>query len=111
MDQDKIINIVQQATGLRATNSHAPPGADLDVWEALSKSGLKVTPAGAIKPPKPISNRENLSIILEHDPDYETLSYCVHSDKMMPTPWRRSLWILRFAIGTPHQMSSSELAS
>lgn len=83
MDNDKIINIVQQATGLRATNSHAPPGADLDVWDALIKSGLKVTPAGVIKPPKPISNRENLSIILEHDPDYQTLSYCVHSDKMM----------------------------
>lgn len=83
MENDKIINIVQQATGLRATNSHAPSGADLDVWDALSKSSIKVTPAGVIKPPKPISNRENLSIILEHDPDYQTLSYCVHSDKMM----------------------------
>jgi len=83
MDQDKIISIVQQATGLRATNSHAPQGADLDVWDALTKTGLSVSQNGTIKPPKPISNRENLSLILEHDPDYQSLSYCVHSDKML----------------------------
>jgi putative DNA primase/helicase len=81
MDQDKIISIVEQATGLRATNSHAPEGADLDVWEALAKTKLKIVKE-ELKLPKPLSNRDNLRIILEHDPIYQDLNYQVMSDKI-----------------------------
>lgn len=84
MKTSELINIVQRATGNRATISDAPNGADLDVWETLSKSKPKRDEDGNItKPSKPIPNRENLSIILEHDPTFESLKYMINSDKML----------------------------
>lgn len=82
---------IAESIGLSAEYKFAPEEADIDVWDMLQKTPAKYSKEGElIRTPKPYANRNNIAIILENDPIYESLCYNDHSNKII---WNnRELW-------------------
>lgn len=82
---------IARGMGIDAEFKFAPEEANIDVWDMLQKSAPKFDKEGNLtKAPKPFTNRNNIALILENDPLYESLSYNDHSNKVM---WKeRELW-------------------
>lgn len=93
MTQDQMKKMLELAKsiGIEAEYKHAPEQAHIDTWDMLQKSEAKYNKEGELtKAPKPYANRNNIAIILENDPVYESLCYNDHSNKVM---WNhRELW-------------------
>jgi len=82
---------IAESIGLSAEYKFAPEEANIDVWDMLQKTPAKYSKEGElIRTPKPYANRNNIAIILENDPIYESLCYNDHSNKII---WNnRELW-------------------
>jgi len=82
---------IAESIGLSAEYKFAPEEANIDVWDMLQKTPAKYSKEGElIRTPKPYANRNNIAIILENDPIYDSLCYNDHSNKII---WNnRELW-------------------
>lgn len=79
----KILTIAE-SLGHKIDRSHCPASGHLDTWHKLTKNPAKFDADGNItKLPTAICSRHNLALILEGDPKYETLQYCVQSDRVL----------------------------
>jgi len=69
--------------GIDAEYKHAPEGADIDTWDLLQKPEAKYDNDGNLKKPiRPFANRNNLAMILENDPIFDTLCFNDHANKI-----------------------------
>jgi predicted P-loop ATPase len=86
----KMLEIAKQI-GQEAEYKFAPEEAHIDTWDMLQKSEAKYNKDGELtRTPKPYANRNNIALILENDPIYESLCYNDHSNKVI---WKeRELW-------------------
>jgi predicted P-loop ATPase len=93
MNQEQMKKLLALAKdmGMDAEYKHAPEGADIDTWDLLEKRDAKYDKEGNLtSPPKPYANRSNIAKILENDPEYRSLCYNDHSNKVK---WNeRELW-------------------
>jgi putative DNA primase/helicase len=93
MNQEKMNKSVALAKklGIVAEYKFAPEEAHIDTWDMLQKSEPKFDKdLNLTKGPKPYANRNNIALILENDPIYESLCYNDHSNKVI---WKqRELW-------------------
>jgi putative DNA primase/helicase len=93
MNQEQMKKLLALAKdmGMDAEYKHAPEGADIDTWDLLEKRDAKYDKEGNLtSPPKPYANRSNIAKILENDPEYRSLCYNDHSNKVK---WKdRELW-------------------
>lgn len=93
MNQEQMNKMLALAKemGIEAEYKHAPEGADIDTWDMLKKSAAKYDKEGNLtKAPRPYANRGNIALILENDPEYSTLVWNDHSNKIK---WKgKELW-------------------
>ncbi len=85
MNQEQMKKLLALAKdmGMDAEYKHAPEGADIDTWDLLEKRDAKYDKEGNLtSPPKPYANRSNIAKILENDPEYRSLCYNDHSNKV-----------------------------
>jgi len=69
--------------GIDAEYKHAPEGADIDTWDMLEKPSPQYDKEGNLKRAiKPFANRNNLAVILENDPEFATLCFNDHANKI-----------------------------
>ena len=87
---EKMLKLAKEM-GFEAEYKHAPEEAHIDTWDMLQKSEAKYNKEGELtRAPKPYANRNNIALILENDPIYESLCYNDHSNKVI---WKeRELW-------------------
>ena len=86
----KLLQVAEEM-GIDAEYKFAPEGADIETWDRLEKSDPKFDKEGYLtRAPKPYTTRNNLAIILENDPEFLTLCYNDHSNKIK---WKsEELW-------------------
>lgn len=79
----KVLEIAQ-SLGHKIDRTHCPPSGHLDTWVKLTRTPAKHDDLGnVVKLPTAVCSRHNLAIILENDPKYESLQYCVQSDRVL----------------------------
>jgi predicted P-loop ATPase len=90
-EQMKKMEEIAKQLGIVAEYKFAPEEAHIDTWDILQKCEAKYNKEGELtKTPKPYANRNNIALILENDPVYESLCYNDHSNKVI---WKmRELW-------------------
>ena len=82
---DKLQEIAK-ATGLEIIPNDplAPLSTDQRTWAKLQKTSPKFNDEGeVVKHPAPKKLRTNYAVILENDPEYKTLCYHEHSDRIL----------------------------
>jgi putative DNA primase/helicase len=84
MKKDKTVLELVKAAGVDVDDSHAPLGCHYPTWQQLRKTAAEYDKMGNVKKaPNAINCRANLAVILETDPEYGSLCYCEHSDRML----------------------------